>query len=525
MIYTKINYRTLDVNSSKRIAKNSAMLYFRMFIMMAISLYTSRVLLQNLGIENFGIYAVVGSIAAIFTFLSEAFIEATQRFLLIEIGRGDTKSINKVFIDCINVHLMISFCVIILCETIGLWWLYNKLNIPEARFDAALWCYQFSVITIVIRIMSLPYNAVIIAYEKMDVFAYVSLIESFLKLAIAYVISIILWDKLIVYAILFCIAQIILRCIYGIYCFNKFEVTHYSFSFNKLSIFNIGKFAFWYLSHYISLAMNVQGSKVLLNMFGGPIANAAYGIGEQVNTALTQFRSNIQMAINPQITKSYSVNNINNMRSLINISTRYSFYILWIILLPILLQTKFILNLWLGEVPEHSVAFVRLLAMVAIINALDNPMIVSIAAIGRLKKVVSLTSCLSILAIPISYILLRHGWVIETVVQVILFTTITVYVIHIVFMKINIGLNIIKFITSSLFPILLIIFTTFYPTYLLSRTLSEHFTSFTIITFASLSFNCIAIFTIGLKRSEQNKLIDIFIKIYHKCIILIKNIL
>lgn len=513
----------MDVNSNKRIAKNSAMLYFRMFITMAISLYTSRILLQNLGVENFGIYAIVGSIAAIFTFLSEAFIEATQRFLLIEIGRGDTKSINKVFIDCINVHLIISFLVVVLCETIGLWWLYNKLNIPDAKFNAALWCYQFSVITIVIRIMSLPYNAIIIAYERMNVFAYVSLIEAFLKLLIAYIISTILWDKLIVYAVLFCAVQIILRCIYGIYCFHKFEATHYSFIFNKLSIFNIGKFAFWYLLHYISLAINGQGSKVLLNIFGGPVANAAYGIGEQVNNALTQLRSSIQTAINPQITKSYSVGNINDMKSLINVSTRYSFYILWMILLPILLQTRFILHLWLGEVPEHTIAFVQLLAMIAAINALDNPMIISIAAIGRLKKVVSLTSCLSMLVIPISYLLLRHGYVIETVSQVLLLTTITIYIIHIVFIKINIGLNIIKFITSSLFPIFLIIIITFYPTYLLNGILSEHFTSLVIITFISLLLNCITIFSIGLKRSEQKKLINIFIKIYHRCIIFIKT--
>lgn len=474
---------------------------------MAISLYTSRIILQNLGVEDFGIYAVVGSIAAIFTFLSEAFIEATQRFLLIEIGRGDTKSINKVFIDCINVHLMISFLVIILSETIGLWWLYNKLNIPEARFDAALWCYQFSVITIVIRIMSLPYNAVIIAYEKMNVFAYVSLIEAFLKLAIAYAISIILWDKLIVYAILFCIVQIILRCIYGIYCFKKNEVTHYSFAFNKLSVFNIGKFAFWYLSQYVSLAMNGQGSKILLNIFGGPIANAAYGIGEQVSNALTQFRSNIQTAINPQITKSYSVGNISDMKILINASTRYSFYILWIIFLPVLLQTEFILHLWLGEIPKYSVNFVQLLGIIAIINALDNPMYVSIGAVGSLKKIVSLTSFLSILTIPIAYLLLKQGHTIEVVAKVILAVTIIIYIIHIIYMKKSIGLNIIEFITSSLFPILFIIILTFLPIHFFTKMLDKGFSSFIIIIITSLVLNSITIFFAGLKKNEKKLLI------------------
>ena len=475
--------------------------------MMTISLYTSRILLQNLGVENFGIFAVVGSVATIFTFLSEAFIEATQRFLLIEIGRGDTKSINKVFIDCINVHLIISLLVVVLCETIGLWWLYNKLNIPEASFNAALWCYQFSVLTIVFRIMSLPYNAVIIAYEKMNVFAYVSLVESFLKLAIVYVISTILWNKLIVYAILLCVTQIILRCIYGGYCFHRFKISHYRPEFDRISIIKIGRFAFWYLLQYISIAINGQGNKLLLNMYGGPIANAAYGIGEQVSGALTQFRSNIQTAINPQITKLYSVGNINDIKILINASTRYSFYILWIILLPILLQTEFILHLWLGEVPEYSVIFVQLLAIVAVINALNNPMYVSISAIGSLKKITSLTSSLSMLAIPTAYLLLKQGYTMEVVVKVILATTIIVYIIHIIYMKRSIGLSIIKFITSSLFPILLIIPLTFLPIHFFAGRLNKGFSSFITITIVSLLLNCIVIFFAGLKSNERTLLI------------------
>lgn len=474
---------------------------------MAISLYTSRILLQNLGIENFGIYAVAGSVAAIFTFLSEAFIEATQRFLLIEIGRGESKRINKVFIDCVNVHLIISLLVVILCETIGLWWFYNKLNIPEARFNAAMWCYQFSVLTIVIRIMSIPYTAVIIAYERMNIFAYVSLIEASFKLLIAYTISVILCDKLIVYAILFCAVQIILRCIYGGYCFRKFEISRYRFTFDNISTKKISRFAFWYLLQYIGLAMNGQGSKILLNMFGGPIANAAYGIGEQVSVALTQFRSNVQTAINPQITKSYSVGNISDMKTLINASTRYSFYILWIIFLPILLQTDFILHLWLGEVPRHSVIFVQLLGIIAIINALDNPMYVSIGAIGSLKKIVSLTSSLTMLAIPIAYLLLKQRYSIEVVAEVILATTVMVYLIHIIYMKRSIGLNIMEFITSTLLPILLIIPLTIIPIHLFTKILSSGFLSFSIITMTSLLLNCIVILIIGLNKNERKLLI------------------
>lgn len=476
-----------------------------MFIMMAISLYTSRILLQNLGVENFGIYAVAGSVAAIFTFVSEAFIEATQRFLLIEIGRGDNKSINKVFIDCVNVHLIISLLIILLCETIGLWWFCNKLNIPEARFNAAMWCYQFSILTTVTRIISMPYTAVIIAYERMNIFAYISIIEALFKLIIAYIISTILWDKLIIYAILFCSVQLILRCIYNGYCLRTFEVTRYKFSFDKRSTLKIGKFAFWYLLQYISISLNAQGSKILLNMFGGTIANAAYGIGEQVSNALTSFRSNIQMAINPQITKSYSIGNIKDMNMLISASTRYSFYILWMILLPLFFQTEFILHLWLGEVPEYTVSFVRILAIIAVINAVDNPMYVAIAAMGKLRKIVTLTSCLAMLAIPISYILLKQRYDITTVAQAILWATITIYIIHIIYMK-NI-VNILKFVKVTLWPICFIIFITTPPIYLLTEIVNKGLFSFGAIILISLLLNSIAIFTIGLKKDERKSLI------------------
>ena len=327
---------SVDISrENKRIVKNATMLYVRMFFTMLVALYTSRIILQRLGVLDYGIYNLVSTVVMIFLFLNNMLSEATQRFIIYEIGGGNKEKVNKYFINSVNLHLIISIIILLLCETVGIWLFYNKLDIPLDRRDAAMWAYQISILTSIIGILSVPYNAIIISYERMTAFAYISIIEVLLKLLIAYLISVVRYDHLIVYATLLCFVQIIIRFVYYFYCVKSFEAARYKLSYDKLALKEMISFSSWYVLGYIGLVMNNQGIKVLLNIFFGPIINAAIGVAEQVQNVLTSLRSNFQIAINPQITKSYARHDYENMQSLIFASTKYSFYIFWIFAFPI----------------------------------------------------------------------------------------------------------------------------------------------------------------------------------------------
>lgn len=425
-----------------------------MLITMLITLYTSRIVLQNLGVIDYGIFNVVNSAVFLFMFLSGAMSEATQRFIVCEIGKKNKERLHEIFINCVNLHLCVSCIVVLLCETIGLWFLCNKLDIPEGRFMAAMWIYQVSIVTAVITIMSIPYNAIIVSYEKMTAFAYISIIEVSLKLAVAFIISVVVWDKLIIYAVLFCITQLLVRLVYNSYCIRTFEVARYRFSYKKSILKEMGAFASWYLVGSFLIVMNNQGVKMMLNIFFGPIANAAFGIGEQIQNAFTQFRSNLQMAINPQITKTYAVDYIEGMRSLIYASIKYSYYIFWIIALPIFLQTNYILHLWLKVVPEYSVEFVRLLLLVALIQALQNPLAVAIGAIGQLEKITKVRCFFSFLVLPLSYLLLKNGYPITTPLFLYISSMSVNYIVSIVYLDRKIDFKYWHFIRTVIVPIL-----------------------------------------------------------------------
>ena len=383
------------------------MLYVRMFFVMAISLYTSRVILRNLGETDLGIYSVVGSLVSFLTFINGAFSEATQRFLSYEIGKKESGNVRGVFTTALNIHILISLVIFIGGETIGVWGV-SQLNIPSDRYSAAQWAFQFILLTAILNVLSLPYNALIISYERMSVFAYISTIEVVLKLLIAYLISISPWDKLIVYSILFFLTQLILRIIYGVYCHRSIKEARYQKNFDREKTVQMLSFSLWYLLSYVIGAFNTQGFKIILNLFLGPIVNAAYLIGEQVQNALTTFRSNLQTAINPQIIKSCAENDFNYMKNLIFTSSKFSFFILWIILLPVIVNLDYVLVLWLGNPPEHTRAFVLALSILAVIRSLENPIAVSIGAFGKIQKISLISNSISLLILPIAYLMLRQ---------------------------------------------------------------------------------------------------------------------
>ena len=327
-------------SNNKRIAKNTLLLYFRMLVTMAVSLYTSRVVLNILGVEDFGIYNVVGGIVAMFGFINGSMTSATQRYLTFELGQNNRTQLTKVFSTSLSIHAIISFLIIVLAETVGLWFLWNKMQIPADRMNAAFWVFQCSVAASVIMIMSVPYNAAIIAHERMSAFAYISIIEVSLKLLIVCFLRYFHTDKLILYAALIVIVQLVIRLCYSWYCNRHFKETKYRWIWDKTLFCEMTGFAGWNLFGNLAAITFTQGLNLLLNMFFGPVVNAARGIAVQAQTAIGQFSSNFQTALNPQITKSYATGDMEYMHGLIFRSAKFSFFLLLLLSLPVASRDK-----------------------------------------------------------------------------------------------------------------------------------------------------------------------------------------
>lgn len=396
-------------SNNKRIAKNTLLLYGRMLLTMTISLYTSRVILQVLGIEDFGVYNVVGGIISMFAFINGGMIAASQRYITFEIGTGNKEKLKKVFSTSLQIHALISILILILGETIGLWFLLEKMIIPEERITAAMWVYQCSIITCIVNIMSIPYNAVIIAHEKMSAFAYISIIEVFLKLLIVYMLTFFTFDKLVVYSILLLFTQLLLRSIYTLYCKKHFEEASYSNLFDKYLIKEMIGFAGWSFWGSLAGVLYTQGINMMLNVFFGPVVNAARGIAVQVQSAIQQFVTNFQMALNPQITKNYATANLEQMHSLMFRSARFSFLLLFLITLPILFETHFLLTIWLKTIPENVVIFTQIMICISLIYTTANPCIIANQATGKVKIYQAVVGSILLMILPISYIVLKLG--------------------------------------------------------------------------------------------------------------------
>ena len=314
--------------NNKRIAKNTLMLYVRMLFSMIVSLFTSRVVLQTLGVEDYGIFNVVGGVITMFTFINAAMVSSTQRYLNFELAKGNSQRLRSVFNTSLQIHGLIAIAIIVLGETLGLWFVLNKLVIPESRMTAALWVYQCSILACSVNIMSAPYNADIIAHEEMSAFAYISILEVSLKLLIVYLLVVSPIDKLIAYAILTLSVQLLIRFIYSHYCHKHFEESYIEFNVNKVLFKEMSGFAGWSFFGNLAAILYTQGLNMMLNIFFGPVVNAARGIAVQVQSAVQQFVSGFQTALNPQITKNYAVGDLEQMHNLM--FRLFSFAVLFI---------------------------------------------------------------------------------------------------------------------------------------------------------------------------------------------------
>ena len=396
-------------SANKRIAKNTLVLYVRMLFTMGISLFTSRVILQTLGVEDYGISSVVGGVISMFTFINAAMVSSTQRYLNFELVRGDANQLRSVFSTSLQIHALIALAIIVLSETVGLWFLNEKLVIPEARMTAAMWVYQCSILSCAVSIMSTPYNAVIVAHEKMSAFAYISILDVSLKLLVVYLLVVLPFDKLIILAILNLLVQLFIRYIYTLYCHRHFPESYFQFGFNKTLFKEMFGFAGWSFWGNLAAILYTQGLNMMLNIFFGPIVNAARGIAVQVQSAVQQFVGGFQTALNPQITKNYASNNLPQMHSLMFRSARFSFLLLFFLSLPVLMETNFILTLWLKTVPDDAVIFTQIMICISLIYTTANPCIIANQATGKVKIYQMVVGGILLLILPISYVVLKLG--------------------------------------------------------------------------------------------------------------------
>ena len=502
--------------NNKRIAKNTLLLYVRMLFMMAVNLYTSRVVLNALGVEDFGIYNVVGGVVAMFSVISGSLSAAISRFITYELGKGNNDRLNKIFSASVTIQLLLSLIIVILVESIGVWFLNVKMSIPTDRMLAANWVLQFSIATFVINLVSVPYNAAIIAHERMSAFAYISILEALGKLAIAFLIVVSPMDRLIFYALLMCSVAVIVRAVYGYYCKRHFAECTYHFHWDREILKKMFGFAGWNFIGASSAVLRDQGGNIIINLFAGPAVNAARGIAGQVNNAVTGFVSNFMTALNPQITKSYASGDREYMMILIYQGARLSFYMLLLLSLPILANTHYILSLWLKTVPEHSVLFVQLTLIFAMSESISNPLVTAMLATGNIRNYQIVVGGLQMMNLPVSYVLLRMGYIPETVLIVAICISQCCLAARLYMLRGMIGLSSKTYLKKVYLNIVVVTAVAAAIPFAISTNMRASFLSFVTVSAIALCCSALSIFYVGCNKREREFVISKARKAIHK---------
>lgn len=399
-----------EKTNNKTIAKNTLFLYFRMMFTMVISLFTSRIILQKLGVDDYGIYQAVGGVVGFLSFINGALSTGSSRFLTYALGEGNVEKLKRTFSTTLNIHILIAILIVIAAETIGLWFLYHKMVIAPDRLSAAVYTYHLSILTAVFTLTQVPYNATIVAHEKMSIYAYMSIFEVSAKLLICYLLTIGNFDRLMMYATLLLGVQVGCMCFYRFYCTHHFEEARFSFSFDKKIFKKIAGFSGWSMFANASIALNSQGVLILLNMFFAPAVVAARAISLQVNMAANQFVSNFRQAANPQIVKKYAAGDYEGSKHLLLESTKYSYYMMYLIALPVCLLAYPMLKLWLGVVPDYTVPFLQLVIVQSLFQVFDTSFYTALYAKGRLRENALTSPTLGFMIFPITYLFFKLGY-------------------------------------------------------------------------------------------------------------------
>lgn len=488
--------------NNKRIAKNTILLYIRMFITLLVSLYTSRVLLQSLGVDDYGIYNIIGGVVVLFSFLSNAMTNSTQRYLNYNVGLNDDNGIQKVFCVSMQAHFVIALLVLLFAETIGLWFVGTQLNIPEDRMYAAHWVYQLSVVTTCVNIMRVPYNAVVIAYEKMSFFAYVSIAETVLKLLIVYMLLASgKVDRLILYSILLTITSFIIWFVYRLYCRKNYVISRYQNIKSKELFKELMSFTSWYLLGGVAMVGSRQGVNILLNIFFNVAVNAAVGIANQVKNAIYGFVTSFQTAFNPQIVKLYASNERSSLLQLIYRSTKFSFFLMFILSFPVILYSEELLSIWLVEVPQYAVLFTQLTIIATVFDAVSAPLWTVIGATGKVKYYQIIVSVIILIDIPLAYIALKFGYNPISVFVINVLINVFAYIFRLLYLKKYLEISIFVYVKKVIFPCVGVALFSI-PLPILLATFSEIHWILQIIL--SVILSVLFVFALGLDVSEKS---------------------
>lgn len=504
------------LNNNKRIAKNTLLLYFRQLLLMFIGLFTSRVVLNSLGVENYGVYNVVGGIVAMFTLLTGSLSAAISRFINVGLGKGDIGRLNVIFSTAVNVQIGMAILVGLLCEIGGVWFLNTHLNIPIARMEAANWVLQLSIITFCINLISVPYNAAIIAHEKMNVFAYISILEGVFKLIVAYTLYVSPYDKLKTYAVLLTVIAIILRFIYGFYCGKTFKECHYHYVFDKQTLKDISGFAGWNFFGSGAYLFNTQGVNIVTNLFFGVAANAARGVATQAEGIVKTFVTNFTTAINPQIMKSYAEGNLNYTFSLVCRGAKFSYCLMLIFAVPFMFETETIMTLWLKTYPPEAPLFLRLSMIGTMFDLLGNSTANAAWATGKIKRYYLYVATIGCLVFPISWICFEIGCPAYT--SYIVFAVIYLLLVFVKLWILNglIGFPQMMFIKEVVFRIGIVTLSSFILPVIVYNIMNDSMFWHLLLTVICGISACYSIYLFGLSTKERKTINTMLLNKYFK---------
>lgn len=496
--------------NNKRIAKNTLLLYGRMLFSLLVSLYTSRVVLNTLGVEDYGIYNVVGGVVAMMGLLNGAMATSVQRFMNFELGVGNHEKLRQTFSMSLNIYALFALAFVILAETVGVWFLNTHLLIPQERLSAANYVFQFSIFGTVISLMSNPYNAAIVAHERMDIYAYTSIFAVLVKLGIVFLLLVIPFDKLIGYGLFLTCASCLVTLVYYIFCKKHFAECRYSLYWNKSLFKKLFSYFSWNLFGSAAGLIKTEGLNILLNMFFNPVVNAARGIACTINNVLMQFFNNFYTAVQPQIVKYYAQGDTASMLDLVFKSTKYSFFLCLIVSLPVLIEAPYMIYLWLGQVPEYTVIFTRLIVVISVVDALASPIMTAAHATGKIKLYQFVVGVITILNIPISYCALKYVHTdAVTVYAVSLTLAVVAFVVRLWIVKRLVDFSMRLYFRTVILRILLLATLSVPLPLWLHSIMEEGFASCVAVVVVSVVSSCIFIYALGMNSSERTVVMNV----------------
>lgn len=497
-----------SAQNNKRIAKNTAMLYIRTLFVMFISLYTSRVILEALGVDDYGIYQVVGGIVAMFSVISSSLSTAISRFITFEIGSGNKERLKRIFSTSVTIQIAIAVIVAVLTEFVGLWFMEAEMQIPPERLNAARWVLHCSVLTFCINLLSVPYNACIIAHEHMSAFAYISIFESVVKLAICYAVMASPIDNLVFYAILMLMLALLIRIIYAVYCHRNFEESRTSWGFDKGIFKEMIGFSGWSFFNNSTFILNNQGVNMLINIYFGVAVNAARGIATQVEHAVLQFVNSFTTALNPQITKSYANGDLPGMHKLVCRGAKFSYFSMLLLALPIIIETEQILSVWLVEVPAHAVAFVQLSLIMGMCDCIGNSGYTACIATGKLKRYSLTITSIGILEFPLTWCFFALGTVPEYAYYTYIIIKIVVLIARTFLMENMIGLKCSMYMTNVFIPITTTTIAAIIMPIIVYFILEPGILRFIAVGFTSVASVALAALYLGMTKNERHSIVN-----------------